>query len=360
MNTNVRPDKNVGRFLISTPSKVVGEFEHPGVLVTHAFPNLLGKTPWSYQLSENPYSRSYFVVSTPVKTYKEKGSIKVEPEFDPSLIVVLASIWFGKRFDMHGWIQREGVSFMPYGTELMPTRIPEVGTCNHKPRKDLEVSLDLGKLSVMVKLAGLNEPSSSLGVFWKAANFYTRALRAYENDSEVAFLHLISAIEVLASDLSFSEDKLYDPQTVDDLRRISKELTEGKAIAERVKSRLLQIRRKVVLSAEELTNDAFFAGSESGHKAFALTKENLAIAVQAAYDVRSSYVHGGARFSVWLDPLVMQNEIQVGEPVLPESEEELAKLLAKIPTFLGLERLVRFMTLRFAHLKVRWLHPRLD
>ena len=41
-----------------------------------------------------------------------------------------------------------------------------------------------------------------------------------------------------------------------------------------------------------------------------------------------------ARFSVWLDPLVMQKEIQVGKPVLPESEKELAKLLSRIPSFL--------------------------
>jgi hypothetical protein len=45
----------------------------------------------------------------------------------------------------------------------------------------------------------------------------------------------------------------------------------------------------------------------------------------------------------------MLNEMVLGKPVLQSSEKELADPLSKMPTFLGLERLVRFMILRFAH-----------
>lgn len=355
----LRPDKNIGRFLISTPSRLVGELEYQGILITHAFPNLFSTIQWQSQLSEGAYSRSYLVISALIKEYKEENIVQHEPEFAPNMIVDLASLWFGKRFDIHGWIEHLGILFMPYGTELMPTRMAQLGGYNHKPRKDLEIPLNLEQLSIPIGLVSLSEPKSRLGAFWEAASFYARALRAYERDSEVAFLHLISALEIVSSQLDFSDAQLFDNEILSDLKTISEELADGTTIAQRIKSRLFQIRRRVVLSALELTNDAFFAGSESEHQPFALTKENLAMAVQAAYDVRSEYVHSGASFSVWLDPLIMQNEIQVGEPVLPESERELAKLLSKIPTFLGLERLVRFMILRFAHLKIKPLHDRL-
>lgn len=354
-----RPNESIGRFLMSTPSRLVGEFECSGILVTHVFPNLLNKTQLQSQFSENLYSRSYYVISTAVEKSKESTG-KIEPKFAPDMIVDLASVWFGKRFDFHGWIENLGTFWMPYGTELSPTRMSHLGAYNHKPRKDLEISLNLKQLSSPFELLLLNEPQSKLGAFWKAASFYARALRAYENDSEVAFLHLITAIEIIASVLDFPENELYDAQSLADLKAIEEDVPKGKSVAKRVRAYMLQLSKKVNLAASELTNDTFFAGSESGHKEFALTKVNLGAAVQAAYDVRSSYVHSGVRFSMWLDPLVMQNEIQIGKPVLPVSEKELAKSLSKIPTFLGLERLVRYMILRFAHLNIKCIHACLD
>ena len=77
--------------------------------------------------------------------------------------------------------------------------------------------------------------------------------------------------------------------------------------------------------------------------------------------MRSLYVHTGARFSIWVDPHgAMLNEMVLGKPVLQSSEKELADPLSKMPTFLGLERLVRFMILRFAHSKIVPLHDGLN
>jgi hypothetical protein len=357
-----RPAENIARFLMSTPSRLVGELECPGLLLTHAFPGVLQSTQWQTQISEGPYSRSHYVISTSLDESKNQSELFTRPlKFEPDMITDLASLWFGKRFDLHGPIEKMGLFWMPYGTESMPTRMYFLGAYNHKPRKDLQVPLKLDQLSVPVKLFSTKKPRSILGAFWKAASFYARSLRAYEDEPEVAFLDLISALEIIASELDFSDDVLYDPQTLKDLKTIEANVPGGAKVAQRIKSRLFQIRRQVVESAVELTNDTFFKGSESREANFALTKERLRSAVRAAYDVRSLYVHTGARFSIWVDPHgAMLNEMVLGKPVLQSAEKELADPLSKMPTFLGLERLVRFMILRFAHSKIVPLHDGLN
>lgn len=352
--------KSRGRFLISTPSRLVGELERPGLHVDHAFPDLLNMTEWQSQLSGGPYSRSYYVISTSVSNDEKDAMGQPVLKFHPQLITDLASVWFGKRFDPHGWTERHGSFWMPYGTELRPTRMSQLGPYNHQPRKDLGIALNWEQLSRPMTIFSFTGLGDAVGAFWKASSFYARAVRTYEEDPEVAFLHLICALEIIASQLDSTEEELFDQQTLDDFAAIQECVPNGEAVATRFRSRMFQLRRRVGLAAVQLTNDSFFSGSECAHGAFALTKDRLCDAVQAAYNVRSRYLHRGATFSIWLDPLPMQNEMQVGKPVLAESEEDLAKLLSKIPTFLGLERLVRFMLLRFAHLKITPLHEGLD
>jgi len=328
-------------------------------LVTHAFPNFFDNffnyTQLQSQLVQGPYSRSYYVISTTVRQ-SEHGE---QPSFDPHMIGDLASVWFGKRFDLHGEIERSGCFWMPYGAELSPTRLSVLGAYNHQPRKDLQIPLNLVELSTPIMLFSNGAPH--VDTFWKASSFYARSLRAFEDDPEVAFLHLISALEIIASQMVFPEDKLFDAEILADLKAITDNTPDGATVAQRIKSRLFQIRKRVVLAALELTNDTFFAGSESREQSVALTKERLEGNVQAAYDVRSSHIHRGGRFSLWVDPQGgMLNEIQLGKPFVPGADKELADNLSRMPTFLGLERLVRFMTLRFAHLKIMPLHDRLN
>jgi hypothetical protein len=358
----LRPVMNIDRFLMSTPSRLVGEFECPGLLLTHAFPSVSKGVQWDTQFSEGPYSRSYYMISIALDESKNLGEIPKRPlKFEPDMVADLASVWFGKRFDLHGQTEGMGLFWMPYGTETTLTRMHYLGAYNHKPRNDLQIALNFAELSKPFKIFPSKKPQKILGAFWKSASFYARSLRAYENEPEVAFLDLISALEIIASDIDFSDNVLYDPQTLKDLKAIEAYVPEGAESARRMKSRFLQIHRRVVLSAVELTNDTFFNGSESREANFALTKERLRSAVGAAYDVRSLYVHTGARFSIWVDPHgAMLNEMVLGKPVLQSSEKELADPLSKMPTFLGLERLVRFMILRFAHSKIVPLHDGLN
>ncbi len=52
------------------------------------------------------------------------------------------------------------------------------------------------------------------------------------------------------------------------------------------------------------------------------------------------------------------NEVQWGKPVIDDSE--LAKILIKSPTFIGMERIMRFCLLRFMHLNGVFIDLRLE
>ena len=122
-----------------------------------------------------------------------------------------------------------------------------------------------------------------------------------------------------------------------------------------VRTRLYQLRRRVALCAVELTNDNFFEGSEAKLSIARLSKDDLFKRIKAAYDLRSQYAHTGADIGGWLNILTADNEeIFLGRPVM--EDKKLAGLIVKAPTLAGLERLVRFMTLRFAHRKISTIH----
>jgi len=59
--TSLRPNKDIFKFLISTPSRLVGEFETQDLLITHAFGNFRSDKD-SLSLRAGPYSRNFYVI----------------------------------------------------------------------------------------------------------------------------------------------------------------------------------------------------------------------------------------------------------------------------------------------------------
>ena len=77
------------------------------------------------------------------------------------------------------------------------------------------------------------------------------------------------------------------------------------------------------------------------------------------YNLRSKYVHTGIDFGHWLVPNpALMNEIQLGKPVVQDNE--LKKILARVPTYIGLERVMRFALLRLLHINNVYIHAELD
>ena len=361
-------DPHVNRFLISTPSRLVGVLNTPTLRLQSVFPE--NPAEFEASLSVGPYSRDYYMISVRVPddssepgdfavpiTTLQNGEKIYHHSIVPTMVTDLASIWFGKRFDYHGALFLQGVARLPDLSSSIPISHRGFAPYNHLLRSDLAIELSLDSLTPVLCFLLKRQPEEELATFWTATRFYARALRAFETDPEAAFFHLIIALEVIAAKINVPDDDLYDDQAKQDLEAIKKEC--GDDVESRVRKRYYQLRRRVVYAAKELVNDVFFDKSQA-REGMRLDRDNLEKCVKAAYDLRSKYAHAGASFGIWLAGL-HDAEIQVGQPILPDSQgQELQRILANIPTFVGLERLIRFIVLCFAHRKIEFIDERLQ
>lgn len=357
-------DPSIMRCVISTPSQLVGQLSRPDLAIQIVFPHT--DVEFQKYVQPGPYSRTYYLVSIREPDDPSSDDAFAAPTWTSDdgkpvyalgavggMLTDLASVWYGKRFDYHGVITHESRAWLPDLSSVLPVSHHNLGLHNRKPRPDLDIELTLGALDKPLNLLYKGEPAAELDAFRTAARFYARALRAFESDPEVAFFDFIVALEVMASQIDVPSDDLYDEQARKDLAAIEASL--GPALAKRVRERYRQLSRRVVYAATTLVNDTFFKGSQAQPEWSRLTRENLETHVKAAYALRSRYAHGGVPFGIWLN-IFPGAEIQVGRPVLPDSERGLKETLANIPTLEGLERLVRFIILRFAHLRISKVH----
>src|ERR1700722_10725242 len=132
----LRPDKSIHKFLISTPSRFVGEFESPDLLVTHASSSFLSDHH-ALGMRPGPYSRNYYVIIYRIPPLENQRS----PNYRSlgELFCASMGFLFGKRLDFHGVIESNGWFNAPDLSDLRPAELSESGPYNHSPRKDLEI-----------------------------------------------------------------------------------------------------------------------------------------------------------------------------------------------------------------------------
>jgi len=361
-------EPNILRAIVSTPSCFKGQFSTSDLVMQIAFPG--DDAPWETRTQPGPYSRCHFLVSlripddptsptalaAPATTLRD-GQTHYAYGAVLEKVADLAAVWFGKRFDYHGLVIDHAIAYLPRLDAARPMRHHSLGPYNHIPRPDLHIELTLNNLHRVRHLLYLWQPAPALGQFWTATRFYARALRAFDNDPETAFFDLMVALEVLASETEMPESELYDAEALSDLEQIEDKL--GKELAARVRDRYKQVSRRVRWTVRSLVDDRFFAGSADIPEVYRLTQANLDAYVKNAYDLRSKYVHIGVPFGAWI-AVTPEAEVQFGTPVLAGSDHKLQTLLGNIPTFVGLERLTRFVILRFAQLHLPPLHSAQD
>jgi hypothetical protein len=115
---------------------------------------------------------------------------------------------------------------------------------------------------------------------------------------------------------------------------------KGERCAKFIKERLYQVSRGVQLWLKAHI-DPMFPVDEP----LAIGLEDLSSAIAAAYALRSLYVHRGKVFGAYIDPTsgrCAASERIPGWLVDVCDDKELQKVLAKAPSFFGLERAVRF------------------
>ena len=346
-NHKLKPDETVQKILISTTSRMVGEYENKGIVITHAWPSVYDSS-FSFRMFETPLSRSGFIIAFETQPREKKSGVII-PNYAPTGedICAYLSVLFGKRFDCHGLIEANGLYQIPDLTAYSRICNPKLPFNSHEERSCFPVSLKINQISLIERVfftdSEIDETlRSKLDATCK---FYMQALQDAEQDPEVAYLHLITAGEILSSFFQYSEKDMLDEQTLEDMDTIKNKIEGGDMIAKRISKRLTTVKKAFVKSLYSLLDDPFYVTTKSEGNLVHFKPENIEKNIGAAYDLRSNYVHSGISFGNWIEPSRDHNDLQLGRPKV--SDSDFAKVLEKAPKFAGLERLIRYCILKF-------------
>jgi hypothetical protein len=364
--SSFRPAEFRHVFLLSSPTHFVGECLSEHFLLTHAWPSSGRRGIFATNPNDPTYRNFFTVAFSDEQRKREEGKFRVVPtyEYVADVFCVFLSLLFGKRFDSHGCLQRGEHYGLPMVAPAQAIDLPQWSLFNSKSRKDVGFELNFAEVkhiasildSVFKEIVSDEPVGEKTELAFATGKFYWQALHQVSADPEVAFLNLVTAGEVLSSGFAFTDDELFDDETRNVLNTIK--VQAGQDIHDRVKGRMYQVRRKFRLTLSRLLNDDFFSGAESQDKWCILTKEKIESRINAAYDLRSRYLHTGARFGGWIQPTAHLWEVAVGQPVVEPADWK--KILSTTPTFIGLERLIRFALLRFIHLHISPIDERLN
>jgi len=229
---------------------------------------------------------------------------------------------------------------------LVQPRLPQN---SHYPRRDITIPLNLVEIAKIEPLLRPGPDERFMTFLQTAGRFYLQALQNFEERPDVAYLNLITAGEVLSNYYSYDKDELLDEQAKKILHKIATASDNGPELAKQIKGRLFQVKRRFLRTLENLLTDPFFAESEAKQDFLRLKKEDIQDRLSAAYDLRSQHVHSGLPFGKWISRMLVGDacEVQVGTPVVGDKSFE--KVLARAPTYFGLERVIRYCLLRFIH-----------
>lgn len=100
----LEPEVTVGKVLISTTSRFVGEYRAKDWVLVHAWPDFGDYDRMSRGLSENQLCRNFFVVSFTIPPPSRDGKMLEFPDCSAlgGAVCACLSVLFGKRFDNLG------------------------------------------------------------------------------------------------------------------------------------------------------------------------------------------------------------------------------------------------------------------
>jgi len=342
----LRPDETVHKILISTTSRMVGEFVGDHILISHAWQNFTNSSS-AIRMEENPVSRSGFIIAFQTEPHKKEVGIAI-PDYSPvgEIVCSYLSVLFGKRFDCHGLVEGSGFYNTPDLSAYSSICNPKLPFNTHKQRSCFKIPLNLSNFFPLSRiLTGSDIDPAFQAKLNAACKFYMQALQTVEHEPEVAYLHLITSGEILAAFFEYKKEEILDQQILSVLNTIESELENGEKISRQLSSRLLGIKSGFVKSLCSLVDQQFFESRESDVEFGFFKADLIERSIGAAYDLRSKYVHTGVPFGNWIQPRGHHTDLQLGSPVV--SDKDFSKILEKAPTFLGLERFIRYCLLNF-------------
>ena len=339
------PRKDITKLLISTPSHFVGRYENEFFRAVVANKNLGVK---SARRDERTY-KQYIEVT--VETPEYKNDTVVIPDYSQigENFCIAMSVLFGKVFDSHGLLQQHGRAYLPDLNSNHKIHNKDLTINSSDPRVDYEIKLDLENIKLIQNVLFQHDDDTvdAQSTFWYAGRFYVQSLRIVEENPELAFLSLITAGEILASYFKYSVDDLLDSNSKKLLEKLKNLGEDGEQLHKQVSKKLMGISEAFCKFLIDCLDDEFFERTESKHDFAKLTKSDIKQRLKAAYNLRSKYVHAGKTPSGWMsvDYLNNNEEVHHGTPVL--EDKEMKKAIKRSPTFIGMERIIRYSLLKF-------------
>jgi len=347
MTHDMTPAETIQKILSSTTSRLTGHYRSEQLLIAPALHKL--SPEGALRTQETPVSRSsYMIVFQTAPQVKKPGAIVPDYSGIGETVCSLLSVLYGKRFDCNGSTENCGHYYTPDLSSYSTICDPRLPINSHSPRTTFPVPLKLDQTLLVEHMVHDNTMDDSRRtVLFAACRFYMLALQATERDIQVAYLHLITAGEILSGLANYSSDELLSEQVASDLRAIRTEMDDGGRIAKRIANNLRSIKKRFVRFLCSSLCDDFFETPEvctQESKAGCFKREDIEKNVGAAYDLRSRYVHTGVSFGMWVSPFQGNHDLHfMGTPVV--GDNELAKILKIAAKFIGLERLIRYRIL---------------
>jgi Apea-like HEPN len=345
---SLRPDEKVQKILLSTTSRLVGEFESKGLLIAHAHYGLRSRDSLRRE-SEGPTSRSAYVVAFSTPGLDKRAGIVI-PTFEHvgEQIAAYLAVLFGKRFDSHGSIESTGWFNLPDLSHYQVSCDERLPQNSHAQRSDLPVDLNVSNVEIIRPLLfGGEFKEEDKEIFQAAAKFYLRALQLIETEPDIAYLNLVTCGEIISNRHKATNSRKVEGRLGEILDRIREEMPDGQKIAQYLSGQFRGIKAKYVDAVCDLVQEQFFENSPSEHDYMKLNRRDFRKRIAASYDLRSIYLHTGQPFGNWIMPRWRGlEEIQSGKPVV--LSKRFASALHLAPTYLGLERIMRHVLIKFA------------
>lgn len=327
----LKPDKNIQKYLISSPCHFVGEYETEQFRLDLAFPSPKNSYKRWDSIQQNPYSNNFLLILFKSDENRKGNEITNFDNIFAKRMSTLMAIFYGKSINMHGFLEWDGNFWAPDISNIFPNRYNFIAPFNQFPRKDVgdltssssnEPCLDrIDRLVPLVKNIHCNSEFNN--ILFTAGNFYLHSLQSLNNDLEIAYLDLILCGEVLSNYRFFSTN--YKDQS---------------------------ISNQFIKTLTSLLNDYYFKNDiddlPQGKYLNRISKDNAEQAIKYSYSIRNKYLHSGRPFGQYMRPFRnMISEIRVGEVDIHVGDSDFRKAVNNALTFVGLERLIRFCLLRF-------------
>ena len=314
-------------------------FENNNLLIQHAFSDFGGYRS-QLQFESTPVSRiSFVIVFRTAPASREAGAPIPHYGHHGEAICSLLSVLFGKRFDLHGPLEHNGIYHIPEFSVYDQICNPNLPFNSRVPRNSNHVPLKLGEVTAVEHVIDSLDQHERL---LTACRFYLLALQNAERVPEIAYLHIVTAGEVLSHIPNYERHELCAQQTIDDLDEIEEIL--GPQIARRIESQFRHTKRRFVRYLTSDLTEEFFTKPEARFQNTDLgnfTRETIERSVASSYDLRSKFVHVGLVARNWLvSPFGSIDRYAPGKPVM--ENKELERIISHAAAFSGLERLIRY------------------